>query len=136
MTPDELVSLNLRRARELRGWTQQEAAARISKHLGKDWSIPVYAAAERAHRTTRTKTFSATELVALSLAFDLPVGWWLTATADQRVSTPDGFTLDPHELKTALQAEVGPSVELLDHLQSARAAIERATRALADKEHR
>jgi hypothetical protein len=112
VTPDELVSLNLLRARELRGWTQQEAAAQISKHLGKDWSIPVYAAAERAHRTTRTKTFSATELV----------------------STPNGFTLDPHQLKTALQVEVGTSAELLDHLQSARSAIERATRALSNKE--
>lgn len=77
LTADGIVSYNLMRARELRGWTQQEAADRISRHLGKDWSVPVYAAAERAHRSSRVKEFSADELVALSRAFNLPFSWWL-----------------------------------------------------------
>ncbi|MFK0154609.1 helix-turn-helix domain-containing protein [Streptomyces sp. NPDC090493] len=76
LTADGVVSYNLLHARNLRGWTQQEAADRISECLGKAWSVPVYAAAERAHRSARVKEFSADELLALSRAFRLPLAWW------------------------------------------------------------
>jgi transcriptional regulator with XRE-family HTH domain len=76
LTADGLVSYNLLRAREFRGYTQAQAAERISAALGKPWSVPVYAAAERAHRSSRVKEFSADELLALSQAFDVPLSWW------------------------------------------------------------
>lgn len=81
LTADGLVSYNLLRARELRGYTQAQAAERISAALGKPWSVAVYAAAERAHRSSRVKEFSADELLALSQAFDLPFSWWLLPPA-------------------------------------------------------
>ncbi|TKA13209.1 helix-turn-helix domain-containing protein [Actinacidiphila oryziradicis] len=97
------MSYNLLRARELRGWTQLEAAERISTCLGKTWSIPVYAAAERAHRSARVKEFSADELVALSRAFRLPLTWWLVPpgpdtrikprSADEAITTDDLLSL-------------------------------------------
>jgi transcriptional regulator with XRE-family HTH domain len=81
LTFDGLVSYNLLRARELRGYTQAQAAERISAALAKPWSVQVYAAAERAHRSTRVKEFSADELHALSQAFDLPLSWWFLPPA-------------------------------------------------------
>ncbi|QMU78904.1 helix-turn-helix transcriptional regulator [Streptacidiphilus sp. PB12-B1b] len=76
LTADGLVSYNLLRARELRGYTQAQAAERISAALGKQWSVAVYAAAERSHRSARVKEFSADELVALSQVFGVPITWW------------------------------------------------------------
>lgn len=103
LTADGVVSYNLLQARTLRGWTQQQAADRISECLGKPWSIPVYAAAERAHRSARVKEFSADELLALSRAFRLPITWWLVPpgpdskikprSADEELSADDVLAL-------------------------------------------
>jgi hypothetical protein len=76
MSPDDVVSLNLKRARELRNWTQSEAAAQVSRYLGKTWSVQVYGDAERAYRIKRIKIFSATEVIAFCRAFRLPLVWF------------------------------------------------------------
>ena len=76
LSPDQVVSRNLMRARELRGWTQQEAAAAISRHLGREWTVSAVAGAERSHRTPRVKEFSATEITAFCRAFRLPLAWF------------------------------------------------------------
>lgn len=76
LSPDQVVSRNLMRARELRGWTQQEAAERISRCLGREWTVPVLSAAERSHRTSRVKEFSATEITAFCRVFKLPLAWF------------------------------------------------------------
>jgi len=77
MTLDEVISYNLRRARELRGWTQGEAAERISAHLPRGWSPQVYGDAERAFRNPkRVKVFTGEEMLALSLAFGLHLIWF------------------------------------------------------------
>ncbi|MDJ0341770.1 helix-turn-helix transcriptional regulator [Streptomyces sp. PH10-H1] len=88
MSADGVASYNLLRARELRGWTQQEAAVRISETLGKPWSIAVYAAAERSHRSARVKEFSTDELVAMSRAFRLPLTWWFLPPGPFSTITP------------------------------------------------
>lgn len=80
LSADGLVSYNLVRARELRGYTQAQAAEKISVALGKTWSVAIYAAAERSHRSTRVKEFSADELVALSQVFGVPLTWWFLPT--------------------------------------------------------
>lgn len=91
LTADGLVSYNLLRAREMRRYTQAQAAERISAALGKPWSVAVYAAAERSHRSARVKEFSADELLALSKAFDVPLSWWfLPAGPSSRVKTRNG----------------------------------------------
>src|SRR6266542_1271519 len=76
MTPNQLVAFNLRRARELRGWTQEEAAERLEPYLGIRWSKGTFSAAETSAKGGRVRLFNADEIAALSLAFDLPLTWW------------------------------------------------------------
>lgn len=90
MTPDEVVSLNLGRARELRGWTQPEAAQNVSRYLGREWSAQVYGDAERAWRLKRVKVFSAEEIIALCRAFRLPLVWFYLPPDPWTVIAPRG----------------------------------------------
>ena len=75
--PNQVVAYNLRRARELRGWTQEEAAERLAPHIGTAWSKASWSAAERSAETLRVRHFSADDLVAFARCFDLPVVWFL-----------------------------------------------------------
>jgi transcriptional regulator with XRE-family HTH domain len=88
-SPNQVVAHNLTRARLLRGWTQEDAAAALAPYLGSKLSVPSFSAIERSIAGTRVKQFSADELVALSRAFDLPLGWWFTPPAEGNLSTPD-----------------------------------------------
>jgi transcriptional regulator with XRE-family HTH domain len=75
-TPNQIVALNVGRARALRGWTQEQAAEALAPYLGTKWSNASFSAVERSIRGTRVKQFSADELVALARGFDLPLGWF------------------------------------------------------------
>ena len=76
LDPDLLVSWNLRRARELRGWTQAQATEQLDRY-GLTWSVASLSDAERAWTPEgRTREFTATDLVTFSLAYDLPLAWW------------------------------------------------------------
>jgi transcriptional regulator with XRE-family HTH domain len=88
-TPNQVVAHNLTRARILRGWTQDQAAAELAPYLGFHLSAASFSAIERSIAGSRVKQFTADELVALSRAFDLPLGWWLTPPPDGAMHTPD-----------------------------------------------
>ena len=88
-SPNQVVAHNLTRARDLRGWTQEEAADALAPYLGVRLSGASLSAIERSVRGTRVKVFSADELVALSRAFELPLGWWLTPPDEGALHTPD-----------------------------------------------
>ena len=88
-SPNQVVAQNLIRARLLRGWTQDEAAEALAPYLGTRLSTASFSAIERSIAGTRVKQFTADELVALSRAFDLPLGWWFTPPADGALHTPD-----------------------------------------------
>ena len=75
-SPNQVVAHNVGRARELRGWTQEQAAGELSQHLEKRMSRASYSAIERSTGGGRVKQFSADELVALARAFRLPVLWF------------------------------------------------------------
>lgn len=75
-SPNQIVALNVARARAVRGWTQEQASAALAPHLGTRWSIASFSAVERSIAGTRVKQFSADELVALARGFDLPLGWF------------------------------------------------------------
>ena len=78
LTGNQVVAHNLRMARLRRGWTQEEAAERLEPYLGVRWSKASYSAAERSiERHDRIRNFTADELLAFSLAFELPVAWFL-----------------------------------------------------------
>jgi len=74
-SPNQIVALNISRARALRGWTQEQAAAKLAPYLGTRLSNASFSAIERSIRGTRVKQFSADELIAFSRGFDLPIGW-------------------------------------------------------------
>src|SRR5438094_367318 len=86
MTPNQIVALNLRRARLARGWQQKEAAAALEPYLGASWSKASYSAAERSVSGERVRVFSADDLVAFSRAFGVPVTYFL--------SPPDPVTVE------------------------------------------
>jgi transcriptional regulator with XRE-family HTH domain len=73
-----MVAYNLARARQLRGWTQEEAARELAKHQeGAEWSKVSWSSAERSVDGKRIRQFTADDLLAFSLAFGLPITWWL-----------------------------------------------------------
>lgn len=82
LTPDQVVAYNLRRARELHSWTQDEAAERLEPYLGERWSRVVFSAAERSVSGGRVRQFNASQLIAFSAAFDLPVSFFLMPPTD------------------------------------------------------
>lgn len=76
MTPNQIVAHNLKRAREHRALTQPEAAARLAEWIGTEWSAVSWSAAERSVTGKRVRQFSADEVAAFALAFDVPVSWF------------------------------------------------------------
>lgn len=95
MTPNQIVAYNVAKARELRGWTQEQAAEALAPYLGAKLSGASFSALERsAWSVDRIKQFSADDLLALSRGFDLPIGFF--------------FTPPPPELDAALQAPDAP----------------------------
>ena len=74
---NQVVAYNFRAARKLRGWTQEEAARRLAPYLGQELPKASISGIERSFDGERRRLFDAQELVAISLAFDLPVVWFL-----------------------------------------------------------
>lgn len=74
---NQVVAFNFRAARKLRGWTQEEAARRLAPYLGQVLPKASISGIERSFDGERRRLFDAQELVAISLAFDLPVVWFL-----------------------------------------------------------
>jgi transcriptional regulator with XRE-family HTH domain len=79
LTANQLVGYNLARIRKTLGLSQEEAAARLEPYLpgAKRWSKNVYSAAERSYDGKRVRHFTADDLVAMSLAFGVPVAYFL-----------------------------------------------------------
>jgi transcriptional regulator with XRE-family HTH domain len=84
MNPDQIIAHNLRRAREDRGLTQDEAAELLEPWLGQRWSIAAYSAAERTAdpKVARRKVFDVSELLAFAGAFNLPIVYFLIPPED------------------------------------------------------
>jgi transcriptional regulator with XRE-family HTH domain len=73
---NEVVAYNFRRARELRGWTQEETAQALEGLLGQRLPQASISAIERAYEGDRRREFDAHEILAFALAFDLPLVWF------------------------------------------------------------
>lgn len=77
LTANQLVGYNLARIRKARGLTQEQAADLLAPYVGATWSKKVYSAAERSYDGTRVRQFTADDLAAFSLAFGVPVWFFL-----------------------------------------------------------
>ena len=104
-TPNQVVAQRIALARQLRGWTQEEAADRLEPYLGAKWSAATFSIVERSIDGKRIRQFTTDELVALSRAFEVPIGWWFTPSwGDETalVVTPDA----PDGLPSQLMVDV------------------------------
>jgi hypothetical protein len=135
LTPNQVVAFNLAQARQLKGWTQDQATEALEPYLGSRWSKANYSAAERSVDGGRVRNFDADEIVAFARAFELPVTWffmppppWASPGVPVKLQTPDaerfgaplalladlvfGTDLDAAQLAMRLQAfldELGPN---------------------------
>ncbi len=95
MTPNQVVAYNLLRARQLRGLTQDQAAAALEPYLGLRWSKASFSQAERSVGGKFVRQFDADEVVAFARGFELPVTWFFMPPpawkdgAPVKLSTPD-----------------------------------------------
>lgn len=74
---NEVIAYNFKRARELRGLTQPEAAAALEPFLGQLLPQASISAIERAYGGEKRREFDAQEILAFACAFDLPLLWFL-----------------------------------------------------------
>jgi hypothetical protein len=87
-TPDppvnlnEVIAYNFRRARELRGLTQPEAAAVLEPFLGQLLPQASISAIERSWGGDKRREFDAQEILAFACAFDLPLLWFFLPPPD------------------------------------------------------
>jgi transcriptional regulator with XRE-family HTH domain len=118
--PDDLVSYNLRQARELRGWTQEQAVARLDQ-FGLTWSVASLSDAERAWDPVkgRNREFTAADLITFSLAYELPVVFWFLPIPDPGPALSFGLTrYGEVEPGAYLEVLLGVSVEVEDRLRA------------------
>ena len=99
LTPNQIVAANLAQAREMNGWTQEQAAKEMAPFLGKQWSKATFSVAERSVDGDRVRDFSADELLAFSRAFGLPVTWFFI---------PPEPTVEGEDVPGIAAADAGP----------------------------
>jgi hypothetical protein len=74
---NQVVAFNVKAARELRGWTQDELATRLEPYLGQRMTQAGVSSIERAWDGDRRREFDAHELLVFAMVFELPIVWFL-----------------------------------------------------------
>ena len=72
---NQIVGVNFRLAREMKGWTQEETAQQLARYLGHVLPKASVSAIERVMERDRRRVFNAQELAAFAACFDVPI-WW------------------------------------------------------------
>lgn len=85
---NQVIAYNLGRAREAKGWSQEEAGRRLEPHLGTAWSKATFSQAERSIDPGKSRAFSADEIVAFADTFELPVTWFFLPPPPGTDGTP------------------------------------------------
>ncbi|MFB8101310.1 helix-turn-helix transcriptional regulator [Streptomyces sp. NPDC056007] len=68
------ISRNLRHFRRARGWTQAEVSRRFAEITGEaPRSVAAWSAAERSPESGRTRSWTANDVAALAVLFDVPI---------------------------------------------------------------
>ena len=73
---NQVVAFNFRRARQLRGWTQEEVAERLEPFLGQRLPQASISAIERSWDTDKRREFDAQELLVYARCFDVALVWF------------------------------------------------------------
>ena len=81
---NQIVAYNIRTARELHGWTQEDLAAKIEPLLGTRPTTRTISAVERAWDTDRRRVFDAHEIAIYAAALELPIMWFFLPPPDDR----------------------------------------------------
>ena len=106
---NQVVAYNIREARLLRGWTQEDLAARLEHFSGTRLTQAGISSIERAWDGERPREFDAQEILIFALAFHLPIIWFLlphpataaaskTPASKSTSSTPSSWAV-PHKPK-------------------------------------
>ena len=119
LAPNQVIAYNLARAREWKGWTQEQAADALAPYLGVRWSKATFSAAERSVDGKVIRQFTGDDLVAFARCFDVPISWFFMpppSTDDTgrpvRLATPDAH--DGLELSVLIDLVFGePGAEPL-----------------------
>ncbi len=111
LSAGNIVALNLKRARELRGLSQAEAGELLGDYLRNPWSTATVSAAERSWERGPERSFTANELDGFSRAFRLPVLWFLLPPHREEA---DGRPLPQRWVRRLLWSD---SSELQDHVE-------------------
>jgi transcriptional regulator with XRE-family HTH domain len=74
---NQVVAYNVREARLLRGWTQEELAAQLERFLGQRLTQAGISSIERAWDGDRRREFDAHELLIFAMVFNLPIIYFL-----------------------------------------------------------
>ena len=91
LTACQLIGYNLMRIRKTLGLDQAEARARL-RPCGLDLAKNVYSAAERSYTGKRIRKFDADDLLAMSLAFEVPVAYFfLPPRPEDRSADAEGI---------------------------------------------
>ena len=115
---NQIISYNFREARELRGWTQEETAARLEPLLGHLLPQTSVSAIERAYSGEHRRVFDAHEILAFAYAFQLPLIWFFLPPEDNR----DHFqgipkrVSDLYEIVLGREDQLGPVYQRLGRL--------------------
>jgi transcriptional regulator with XRE-family HTH domain len=92
---NQVVAYNVRAARELRGWTQEEVSERLEPYLGQRLTQAGISAIERAWDGDRRREFDAQEILEFAMVFDLPMLWFLLPPpGDHRLMTNTNRPVD------------------------------------------
>lgn len=113
---NQIVAYNIREARQLRGWTQEDLAARLEPHLGQRLSQAGISAIERAWDGDRRREFDAHELLIYGIVFNLPIVWFLLPPPDDHRRL-DATSLRVDQLYAALLGSPGQLQPVYERLR-------------------
>ncbi len=118
LNPNRVVAHNLRRARLLRGMTQEQVTAALEPYLGVRWKKQTYSMAEKATRQ-RPRGFDAAEIAAFAQVFDLPISWFFMPPSVPRTQQEfhAGEPIERMEIAWNMPGE--PGVAVVDLVDSA-----------------
>jgi hypothetical protein len=117
ITPNQVVAFNLKKLRETRKLTQDQAAEKLSRFLPGRWSKQAFSNAERSVEGKRIKQFTADEIVAITRAFDVTLSDLFAPPYEvihgrpvivNQPGLPRDRALEPHQLDLLVMGEVAP----------------------------